>query len=234
MDETPPVRRPWIREAARTAANEARQLAATIAAFARHPFRFAEEWRAGTSAPMNPIGVVAGSAVVVGAMRQAAMAVLGAGDDRGLLASALTALGPYVHYAALALICHVVLRITTGRRVSLGDSIAIGLYAGGGPAAIAESLVWLVVIALGLSRSAVSPVVIGVGLGVAFSVFCITFAVGLSGLFHPRPWQIIAAFAIAFPLIGLVFGQLHPPGNYGMHWVLILAGPAAPHLSLGL
>ena len=185
-DGTPPVRRDWIAEAALTAVREVRQLASTIFAFVRAPFRFAEEWKAGTSAPMNPIGVVAGSAVVVGALRQAAMAALGRDGDRGLVGAALSALGPYIHFAALAVCCHLVLRLVTRRPVRIGDSIAIGLYAGGGPAAIAESLVWLVVIAIRVAGGEVSSGALSIGLGVAFSAFCMTLAIALAGLFHPR------------------------------------------------
>lgn len=69
-----------------------------------------------------------------------------------------------------------------------------------------------------------SQIAVGVMRGVAFSVFCFTLAMALGGLHRPPWWKMLLAFAIAFPLSGLVFGTLDPPGNYGLHWVLHVRG----------
>jgi hypothetical protein len=122
---------------------------------------------------------------------------------------------------SLGILCHLVV---AGRRsdVRLSDSIATALYAGAGPAALAESLGWLVMCAL--HPFVTSQIAVGVMLGVAFSVFCFTLAMALGALHRPPWWRMFLAFAIAFPLTGLVFGTLNPPGNYGLHWVLDVRG----------
>jgi hypothetical protein len=187
-----------------------------------------DDWWHGRSASMNPLAMLATGATIAAASHQLAGAVLGIDHPDTLLGAVLSALGPYVHYVSLGILCHLVLAAHRRGDVRLTDSIATALYAGAGPAALAESLGWLVMCAL--RPFVTSQIIFGVMLGVAFGVFCLTFAMALGGLHRAPWWKMLAAFAIAFPLSGLVFGTLHPPGNYGLHWVLDVRGG----FSLGL
>ena len=54
-------------------------------------------------------------------------------------------------------------------------------------------------------------------------MFCFVLATALGALHRPSPWRIGLAFTFAFPITGLVFGYLDPPGSYGLHWVMRLS-----------
>lgn len=240
-DELPdgsPGPRDWIGEAWRSGVAELRHFWSTTLAFSLHPVDFARRWRSGDDRALNPIGFLGTSAIFVGAIRQVAFRILGGNAPDSLVAAIASALGPYAHYAVLAIICHLVMRIGARQRAGVLDSVAFSLYAGGGPAALAECALWIIVAPLSLVLPAGSSQwLISIGLGVAFSVFCTSFSASLSILHEARPGQMFLALAVAFPLVGLFFGQVHPPGQYGMHWVLILWGPHgqfAPRLGLGL
>jgi len=220
---------PWFRDGLCVAWTEARSYLTTALRFTRAPRRFMDDWWHGRSASMNPLAMLATGATITAASHQLAGSVLGIDHPDTLLSAALSALGPHVHYVSLGMLCHLVLARRRGE-VRLTDSIATALYAGAGPAALAESLGWLVMCAL-------RPVVTwqtggGVMLSVAFCVFCFTLATALGGLHRPPWWKMPLAFAIAFPLTGLVFGTLAPPGNYGLHWVLDVRGRF--YLGLGM
>jgi hypothetical protein len=208
----------WLHDGLRIAWTELRSYVTTALRFTRAPHRFMAGWWHGELAAMNPLAMLATGAAIAAASRQLAGAVLGVDRPNTLLGAALSALGPYLHYVALGALCHAVLTARRRSDVRLADSVAAALYAGAGPAALAEALGWLVMCAL--SPVVTSPIAFGVMLGVAFSIFCFTLAMALAGLHRPPWWKMLAAFVIAFPLTGLVFGTLRPPGNYGLHWVL--------------
>jgi hypothetical protein len=203
---------PWLRDGIRTVWTELGSYLTTALGFTRAPHRFMSDWWHGRTASMNPL------------------AVLGIDHPDTLLNAVLTALGPYAHYIALGVLCHLVLDVRSRSDVRLSDSVATALYAGAGPAALAESFGWLVLCALRPFVS--SKLAIGAMLGVAFSVFCFTLALALGTLHRAPWWKMFAAFGVAFPLTGLVFGTLHPPGNYGLHWVLDVRGRF--YLGLGM
>ncbi|HET9988045.1 MAG TPA: hypothetical protein VFQ65_05990, partial [Kofleriaceae bacterium] len=130
--------------------------------------------------------------------------------------------GPYAHYIAIGILCHLAIAINgRDRTVKLTDTVAMALYAGAGPAALAETIGWLLLCALmplGHAEALRSAM-----LGLAFTVFCFVLATALGGLHRPAAWRVAFAFAIAFPITGLVFGYLDPPGSYGLHWVMRLS-----------
>jgi hypothetical protein len=212
----------WLRDGLRIALTELRSYLMTALRFTRAPHRFMDDWWHGRAVSMNPLAMLATGATIVAASHQLAGAVLGIDRPGALLDAVLSALGPYVHYVSLGMLCHLVLAARGRGDVRLSDSIATALYAGAGPAALAEALGWLAMSALHPFMT--SQVAAGVMLGGAFSVFCLTLAMALGGLHRAPWWKMLAAFAIAFPLSGLVFGTLHPPGNYGLHWVLDVRG----------
>jgi hypothetical protein len=219
---------PWLHNAAAAAWREATDYARTTGVLARAPYRFAQEWWTGARAAMNPLAMLATGATLVTGARQLALAVLGVQRPDSVIALVLSALGPYVHYVVFGLIFHAILRPGAPQRARLGDSVAISLFAGAGPAALAEAAGWLAIALVPALRSGGA---IGVILGVAFSVFCYAFASAMAGLHGVRWWRLAIAILIAFPLTGVAFGLLEPPGNYGLHWVIQV--DRDPLLSLG-
>src|SRR5438132_9210100 len=130
----------WIAEAIRNAKGELALFARTAIGFSLHPGRFAAGWVAGKERALNPLAFLATSAALLTGLR----AVLAAtykvnAPDAGLVGQVADVLGPYAHYALLGVIAHGVFRLT-GSTARLRDSLAVALFAGGGPAAIAELL----------------------------------------------------------------------------------------------
>jgi hypothetical protein len=227
MAERAPPR--WLHDGLEGARHELAAYATTTWQLLRRPYPFIDEWWRGQRTAINPLAMLATSATITGAAHQIAGAVLGVDHPETMLGAVLSALGPYLHYVMLGVLCHLALRRFQTRDARLADSVAVALFAGAGPAALAEAVGWLVLCAL---RPWVSPQLIGAMLGVAFSVYCLTLATSLAGLHRPPWWAMLIAFGVSFPLSGLVFGMLEPPGNYGMHWVLDVRGGVS--LGLGL
>ncbi|HEX4452698.1 MAG TPA: hypothetical protein VH143_17600 [Kofleriaceae bacterium] len=221
---------PWVRDGVRAAWHEARGYLATTWQMMRAPARFMDSWRAGRADAMNPLAMLATGAALVAAAHQVAGAIVGIDHPDGIGDAVLSALGPYAHYVAIGLLCHLVLAPRGTRDVHVLDTIAAALFAGAGPAALAEALGWLVMCAIWPFVQ--SLWVVAVVFAIAFSVFCFSLAGALGGLHRPTWWRIMLAFAVAFPATGLVFGVLEPPGNYGLHWIVKLDG--GPPISLGM
>ena len=221
---------PWVRDGARAAWHEARAYVATAWRLTRAPADFMDAWLRGQADAMNPLAMLATGAALVAASHQLAGAIVGIEHPDGIVDAVLSALGPYALYVAIGVLCHLVLAPAGKRDVRVLDTIAAALFAGAGPAALAEAVGWLVVCAIW--PFAPSLVVIAVMMGVAFSVFCFTLASALGGMHHAPWWRIALAFGVAFSATGLVFGLLDPPGNYGLHWVLDPHGPV--FLRLGM
>jgi len=199
--------------------HEVRSYLETTWALVRRPSTFATEWFEGTRTAMNPLAMLATGATLVAATRQLGATVLDLPHPDSLITAIASALGPYAHYVLLGLLFHLTMvPFARDRSIRVTDTVALSLYAGAGPAAVAESLGWLVLSAL--ESLGHRQLMVGVMLGVAFSVFCFVLATALGALHRPSPWRIGLAFALAFPVTGLVFGYLDPPGSYGLHWVM--------------
>ncbi|HEY1550263.1 MAG TPA: hypothetical protein VGG28_20690 [Kofleriaceae bacterium] len=226
-ERAPPA---WLRDGVRAAWHEARADLATPWQMTRAPARFMDAWRAGRAEALNPLAMLATGAALVAAAHQLAGAVVGIEHPDGIGDAVLSALGPYAHYVAIGVLCHLVLAPRRTRDVRLLDTVAAALFAGAGPAALAEALGWLLICAIWPFVHA--PWVGDVMLTIAFSVFCFSLASALGGLHRPTWWRIVLAFALAFPATGLVFGVLEPPGNYGLHWVVRLHD--SPPVTLGM
>jgi hypothetical protein len=212
----------WLRDGFGAMWHEVRSYLATTWDLTRAPARFAHAWYTGERTAMNPLAMLATGATVLAAVRQLAMTILGLPRPDSLISAVASALGPYAHYVLIGLICHVAIVVgARDRTTRLTDTIALSLYAGAGPAAIAEALGWLLLCALQPLGHEVA--LRSVMLGLAFSVFCFTLSTALGGLHRAHAARIAFAFALAFPLTGLVFGYLDPPGSYGLHWVMRLS-----------
>jgi hypothetical protein len=214
-ERSPP---PWLRDGIRATWHEARSYLATTWAFTRSPRAFIDAWWHGQTSAMNPLAMLATGATIAAAAHQLAGAVVGIDHPSSLAAAVLSALGPYVHYITIGALVHLVLKPLARSEATLSDSVASALYAGAGPTSVAEAFGWVVMCAVWpIVRS---PAALAVMQSVAFSVFCFTLATALARLHRPPWWAMLVAFAVAFPATGLGFGLLHPPGNYGLHWVL--------------
>lgn len=209
----------WLRDGFGAMWHEVRSYLDTTWALVRRPSKFATEWFEGTRTAMNPLAMLATGATLVAATRQLGATVLDLPHPDSLITAIASALGPYAHYVLLGLLFHLTMvPFARDRSIRVTDTVALSLYAGAGPAAVAESLGWLVLSAL--ESLGHRQLMVGVMLGVAFSVFCFVLATALGALHRPSPWRIGLAFALAFPITGLVFGYLDPPGSYGLHWVM--------------
>ena len=154
MTDPPSTPRPrqtapdWVADAVRAFVRETSLFCRTAIGFSRHPGRFITAWAAGEQHALNPLGFLATSAAILGTARVLALMAMGDQDSPdSLWIQLLDALGPFAHYLAIGLLCHVVLRllrVPIKRRAT--DSAAAALYAGGGPAMAAELVSWLCVI----------------------------------------------------------------------------------------
>lgn len=230
----------WIEDGIRLTSRQIIFFFQTAFEFTIHPIRFTEEWVNQERRAINPFGFLATSVAILGPIRSLCLWILGIDQSAdSLWIDLLNSLGPFVHYAALGVLCHLTLSIILGSKRKASDSVALAIYAGGGPAAAAELLVWiiLVVIQLVYRDESLTRLFLYLGLGIAFSIFCAAFASSLGVLHRVRWWHIFITYAIAFVSTGLFFGIVDPPGNYGMHWVIKLfneQGVFSPHLGLGL
>lgn len=230
----------WVHDSYLAALRELRLFAATAAHFILHPQRSAELWGRGALRALNPLGFLATSMMAVGVARAVGLSALGMSTGDSLAEQLLTSVGPFLHYAALGLICHLVLRALSERRRRATDSLGITLYAAGGPGAAAELLVWTLVL-LGSTFAFAGPgtlrMIAWLGLGVALGAFCNALGGGLGVLHRSKWWHMLLAFAAALVGTGLFFGAVDPPGQYGIHWVLTLfdaQGAFRVRLGLGL
>lgn len=220
----------WIHAAVSAAWRELRGYAGTTWAMIRRPGEFSVGWWRGQIEAPNPLAMLATGAALTAASRQAAAAVFGIERADTLLVAVLSALGPYVHYVLIGLLCHGPLRLLGKRKARLGDTIAMALYAGAGPAAIAEAAMWLLLIVAGHWLDA--DVLLPVALGVAFSAFTMALAANIGAMHDARVWMVCVAYAVAFPGSGLLFGLIQPSGQFGLHWVIGVRG--GPPIGLGM
>ena len=103
----------WPRDAIANALGELRVFFATARAFTFHPVRFATAFTDGRQQAMNPLAFLATSAGLLGGLRLLLQAATGAPDaSPSLLGQILEALAPYLHYAALGCVAHLVFRAT--------------------------------------------------------------------------------------------------------------------------
>jgi hypothetical protein len=219
----------WLADSVRLTAREVRSFARTVAAVTFRPARFAAGWVTGELSVTNPLGYFATSVAIVAVCQKLAFAVAGVGEGAGLFIEVVNAIGPYLYYVALGMLCHVMLRARGSRRTVRG-SLAIALYAGGGPFALATifNLSAFVFAQLRFGKlnfsgaELLTPQVLALGV-VAFGsrlAALVMFARALSG-FHEQParWTALALL-LALAITALAFGLLDPPGNYGGHFII--------------
>jgi hypothetical protein len=131
----------WIEDAARAIAREIAAYARAVLTIARHPGRFAAEWSAGRAPALNPLAFLLNAMAVLGPWRALWSRLLD--PDRPttpLWFEAVKPVLPIVLNTTVASLSHALLRLFGGRR-PLRSSVAMALYASGGPLAILKLLV---------------------------------------------------------------------------------------------
>ena len=208
----------WVRESLRVAADELRRFVATALAFTLRPARFSAAWLAGETTALNPLGFVATAIAVSGAA--AALLAGGGNAGGGGLWDLLTgAVAPYAYYIALGALCHPIMRWFGSRR-RLRASVAVALFAGGGPGLVLLLACYACEAArqllFGLHTGSLlrglplwAQLVFLVVFGGAALLFIITLARGQRGVHGARSGH--AAVALTFSLVAsaLVLGALH-------------------------
>jgi hypothetical protein len=238
----------WVGETRAALRSEAGSYLRTFSGFLRSPQRFVHEWAGGTRDAMNPLGFLATSVVLLGAVRAAGWNALANHPtrpsplaahfiDKPLWAEVWSALGPTLHFAALGLICHFTLRLLGSRNVQASASAALTFYSAGAPGALAEVLVWLVMLPLilgGVLTATEPAYLLFPGFGLALAAFCSYLGYSLGAYHRPKWWHMLIAFLAAFVLTGLFFGYVNPPGDYGLRWYLQIWRDGRPTFLLRL
>jgi hypothetical protein len=216
----------WLKDSLAATARELRAFAETAAAATVRPARFARGWVEGRQAALNPLAFMATAAALVTVAATLAARLGPLHGSSTLAGEVLDSLGPYLHYLALGLICHAILRLAGSRR-SLAGSVAMSLYVGGGPGTIAtlvDLVMFLVLVKLfgKVNFSAAelaTPAVMAAG-AVVWAVrlgMVVAFVAAFAGLHQVRVGWAVLGLGVALLLTGVAFGVLAPPGRYGMH-----------------
>jgi hypothetical protein len=225
----------WLREAALRTWDEARLFAQTALRFTTRPGRFARDWASGALSALNPLAMLATAAGLLGTANNLLGRLIskGSGGD-SLVLDVLAAGAPFVHYALLGLGCHLVLRLLGSQR-HVRDSVAMALFAGAGPAALAH----LLIDAFGalLYVQAGRPPLVRGGLfatlhgplrdllvhfsSAGFVTFLVTFGLALGALHQRKAVAIVLALAVTLAAVGVLFGLL-PPLPFGTRLIIWL------------
>jgi hypothetical protein len=221
----------WIKEALAKLREELTLFLRTVASFALRPRAAAAAWRAGSLQLLNPLGFLATSASITVPILHVLDRWAGEKDVASLGGELAETLAPFVHYIVLGVLAHVVLRLA-GSREPLRNSVAVALYAGGGPGAAVNLVVAIAAGLLMKSRGtgnffdATLPTSVRVmGFASVVAVFVAvfgSFAAGLAGLHRVRVWRSVLALLLAYLAAGLVFGAFKAysvtvPEGIGLH-----------------
>jgi hypothetical protein len=220
----------WIREAAQALWHEVQSYCRTAAAILIHPRRFGREWGCGEIGMLNPLGFAATTVATVATLFTLRRALAGTADlgqtDSSMASAVLQACGTYLHLVCLGLLSHGLLAILRRNRGVL-SSVALALYAGGVAALTAGVLELLVAVlrpeiravhqAALASTRAPTLWLLGVPLLASFVLFVSLLASSMAGLHRRSIVLTVLAVLLAFVATGFLFGELNPPGNYGLH-----------------
>ena len=225
----------WIRDAVARTADEIRAFVATGAAFLLAPGAFARDWAEGRSSAPNPFAILATGAGTLAAARLLIEAMVGrGGGDASLLASVRDAVAPFVHYAFLGAVCHAALRPFARAGRSWRDSLAISLFAAGGPGVasvlsvyLAGTAAWIAsgrpeVLTGGffaaLPRSA--SIVLQLVAMAAYIAFLGVLMLALRALHAVRLWQAALGLLLAVACAAVLFGVWPADVPFGTRLIL--------------
>jgi hypothetical protein len=207
----------WIRAAILQTLQEAQRYLETVWRFTTRPGRFAREWAEGGLVALNPLGMLATSAGLVGTVQNLLQRFVNkAGEDESLLHSIASAGAPFVHYLFLGCVCHVLM----GPRRKLRDSLALALFAGAGPAVWTEIasyfagvLLW---VGAGKPRVAEGGLMRALPHGMSNALaalavcglcaFGVSFALAMAGLHRASLGRVAFSLVVALLAAGFIFG----------------------------
>jgi hypothetical protein len=223
----------WIREAAHKVWAKSALFLRTAWDFTVRPGRFVTAWLEGSPAYQNPLGYFLTALGVLTAWKEVLQRVFlswlpqhAPVAPSTLSQELVSAAAPFVNYVLLGLVTHVLL---IRRRTPLRGSLAMALFAGGGPAT-AIGLLGQIIIAAGLSTrhsvefegSGLQTLPYLVPFCAAFAAYVVAFARSLHKL-HGRGYGwIMGAIGLAFLITGCIFG-LHDLDGAGLHAVVSIA-----------
>jgi hypothetical protein len=209
----------WFGDALRAAWNETKLYLRTARSALLHPGKFAAAWSRNEAVGMNPLGFFASSLAafaLIGDIEQ-----LGHHDDgqtHTLWDAVGPVIGPYVTYGMLAFFCFGILRLAR-QRAPLWALTGLLLFIAG-PIEIIANL-WVGVVSRALSAHKHAGDVVGsVGTGLCFLWFCVALVIAFSALYRLRRIWLGLLFFVSLTLSGLVFGNLLPPGPWGLYFAL--------------
>ena len=175
----------------------------TGARMTRHPRQFAVDWARGEFRAFNPLAFMATGGGLTATL---ALFVDRLTHQRSGFSSTdflVHEIDPYLRYFLLGLLCHAFLR-PLGARRPWYMTLAVALFAGGGPASAADALAEVVKLGAiflapegqSLASSAINGVAAG-GILLANGVFLVTLALGLAGIHRIRLWRIAISLVAA-------------------------------------
>jgi hypothetical protein len=224
----------WVAASWQLLRKETAAFLRTAAFIIRHPTAFGDRWLEGSLEAQNPLGFFATAAGIFALINGIGSAAFGGEKAPSLVTSLLDSVGPYLHFAILALLTHPLYRATGSKRTVRG-SIAMALYIGGGPMLLATLLnsclfalfVWTYD-APNLPRHELTSLK---GIAFLIAVFGVRimgfalFAAALAGFHRARLAWSVAVLGFALCVTGLFFGVVNPPGNYGLRFAIGYLGP---------
>ncbi len=205
----------WVRETIAVTRSEIRHFAATVNGFCRHPSRFSAAWMAGQTRALNPLGFLATALAISGTVGS----LVPGNDEGGILGNLAAATLPYAYYVLLGVLCHPLLRLAGSTR-PLRATVAISLFAGGGPGLLValggDLMVCLRVALFGAYKGSVAAGVppwaqppLLLLLFVPMLFLLASLALGLGGLHGLRRGRAAVALLIALLLSAVLLGVLH-------------------------
>lgn len=176
----------WVRDAARQFADQARLYFGTTLALFADPRGFFTDWADGSRRSLSPLSYYAASLAVLGPIT---VLIRQQGSS-----NVIALLLPYFEFIALGLIVHLALKLLA-KTQPWPLSLGVALFAGGGPAAIAD------LSALAVSSFAMhGPVldsVTAAGILAVNGLFVYVLVSGLSAVHRVRWWRPMLAWAMA-------------------------------------
>ncbi|MFT3914582.1 MAG: hypothetical protein QM704_10825 [Anaeromyxobacteraceae bacterium] len=140
----------------------------------------------------------------------------------------LAALVPYVHWALLGSIAHLVLR-ALGSREPYRASLAMALYAGGGPGLLLTLVTYGISFGLVAASGAANVDAAfaahpRIGTALFYGLVCaqVTYlALALAGAHRAPPWRAVAGVLVALLATAVLYGLARPPGSIGVHLAVL-------------